>query len=106
MANPNAEEIDEPPLQSQIESLLAENSGGQESSYDDGLKTLVTVASRVVEATNRTSPERGALFFHRIAEIDLLTEALDLQRYREPVSDYLKTLAFAATYNLQWHVLG
>ena len=42
-----------------------------------------------------------ALYFQRAAEVDSYTDALDSLRYREPIKNFLKIMAFGATFQLQ-----
>ena len=47
-----------------------------------------------------------AWYFQRAAEVDSYTDALDSLRYREPIKNFLKIMAFGATFQLQWFVLS
>lgn len=104
VANPEPRQIEGPALGAQIETLLAEQSNASESNYDENLKALAANISRVAE--ENAGVGRGALFFQRVAEIESLVGALELPRYSEPIKYFLKVLAFTATYQLQWYVLG
>jgi hypothetical protein len=106
VANATPERFEGPPLYAQINTLVKENSSTRDEGYDGNLRGLAGSVTRVAEQSGQSTPERGALFFQRAAEVDSLIESVDLPRYREPVRSYLRVLAFAATYNIQWYVLG
>jgi hypothetical protein len=93
-------------LGAQIETIIEENSIAQDSGYDSNLKDLVQVVSRTAEASKERTAGRAATYFQRVAEVDAYTDALDLPRYREPIKNFLKVLAFSATFQLQWYVLS
>jgi hypothetical protein len=106
VANAEPRRIEGPPLGAQIEALIEENSNAQDSGYDANLKNLAQVVSRAAEASKEPNGGRVALYFQRVAEVDAYTDALDLPRYREPIKNFLKILAFSATFQLQWYVLS
>lgn len=105
VANAHPRQIDGPSLEARIEGLVAEYSNSQTSGFDANLKELAQSVLSSVQGPEATSA-RAALFFRRTAEIDLAMGALDLRRYREPIENFLRVLAFSATYQLQWYVLG
>jgi hypothetical protein len=107
VANTDPKEIDEPSFFSKIEDIVRRNFGESAfSPYDANLKRLVSLLASVAEDISRIRPERSALFFQRVKEIDNMNNVGSFSRYREPFASYVKVLAFASTFGLQWFVLG
>lgn len=106
VANADPAFFEEGELLERIRRLVTENANIPDTSYDANLTTLAQNVIASAEATQPGSAARGALFFQRVAEVDAYTNSLDFGRYGEAIRAFLVTLAFAATFQMQWYVLG
>ena len=106
VANAEPVYLERPDLYARVETLAADNASQGNEAYGANLAKLAQAVVRAAESTAGASPARPALFFQRTAEIASLLEVLDVARYRDALRDFLTVLAFGATYQLQWFVIG
>lgn len=106
IANTDPLYFEERDVLARIDSLIAENGNAVETAYDANLKALAQSVISSSEGTQPRSSARGALFVQRVSEIDAYINAFDFARYGEAIRSFLVILAFVATYQMQWYVVG
>lgn len=106
VANAEPAFFEEGDLVARIGRLIDENANTTDTPYDANLIALAQSVIASAEGAQPGGTARGALFFQRIAEVDAYINSLDFAGYGEAIRAFLVVLAFAATFQMQWYVLG
>ena len=106
IANSDPLYFEQADLLARIDRLIVEGADTRETAYDANLIALAQIVVSSAEGTNASNPARGALFFQRVSEIDFHIDAFDFTNHRAAIRSYLVVLAFVATFQMQWYVVG
>lgn len=106
IANADPHYFEERDLLERIDHLLAENEIVDERAYGANLKALAQSVISSSKGSELGNSAREALFSQRVYEIDAYINEFSFPRYGESIRNFLVILAFVATYQMQWYVVG